>query len=79
MALAYLWRAYQRLRHRKGGSGFGASPLEWPDIEAFLRQGGMTLVPWEIALIEMLDDLYMNQQAKTQRAQYDRSPKPNSK
>lgn len=66
MALFYLWRTFNRIRRRKGGSGFGASPIEWPDIDAFIRNSKFNLAPWEIEIIEMLDDLYMAQQAKSQ-------------
>lgn len=57
--VGYLWRAFWRLRRRKGGSGFGLSPIEWPDIDAFVRNARVALVPWEIELIEDLDDLYL--------------------
>jgi len=61
--LAYLWAAYQRLRRRKGGSGFGISPLEWPDIDAFSRLSGLRLLPWEVAMLEKLDDAYIRNAA----------------
>jgi hypothetical protein len=66
MGLLYLWQAYHRLRRRKGGSGFGASPIEWPDIDAFVRNSRFELAPWELEILEMLDDLYMTQQARSQ-------------
>ena len=69
--LAYLWRAFQRIRRRKGGSGFGPSPIEWPDIDAFVRNSRFHLLPWEIEVIEELDDLYMAQQAKNARGDGD--------
>lgn len=57
-ALDYLWRAYQRMRRRKGG-GFGLSPIEWPDIDAFLRHARIDLAPWEIETVEAIDDLFL--------------------
>lgn len=57
--LAYLWRAYWRLRRRKGGNGMGSNPLEWPDISEFDSRSGLGLVPWEIGVIEALDDGFM--------------------
>ena len=63
-ALAYLWSAFWRLRRRKGGTGFGPAPLEWPDIDAFLRRSSLDLAPWEVEVIEDLDDLYMSEAAK---------------
>lgn len=57
--LAYLWGAYHRIRRRKGGAGMGVSPIEWPDIDAFIRRARMPLLPWEIETIERLDDAYL--------------------
>lgn len=62
-ALAYLWRAFRRIRGRKGG-GFGPSPIEWPDIDAFVRNSAFPLAPWEIEVIEDLDDLLLASLAK---------------
>ena len=59
-ALEYLWIAYRRLRRRKGGNGFGPSPIEWPDINAFCRYNHLDLVPWEIEVIEEIDDLFLD-------------------
>jgi hypothetical protein len=55
----YLLHAYHRIRRRKAGSGFGPSPIEWPDIDAFCRFSRMTLVPWEVEIIEALDDVFL--------------------
>ena len=57
-ALDYLWRAFSRMRRRKGG-GFGPQPLDYADIEAFQRLACFTFTPWEIGLLEDLDDLLM--------------------
>lgn len=57
--LSYLRRIYDRLRRRKGGTGFGPAPVEWPDIDAFLRHSGLRLEPWEVEVIEDLDDAFM--------------------
>lgn len=65
LALGYLWRAYNRLRRRKG-SGFGPGPIEWPDIDAFLRLSGFALAPWEIEVIEEIDDVFLSVVADAQ-------------
>lgn len=57
-ALAYLFLAYMRIRRRKGG-GFGLMPIEWPDIDAFLRLSKVSLAPWEVEVIEDLDDMFL--------------------
>ncbi|UFX41792.1 hypothetical protein HAP47_0021040 [Bradyrhizobium sp. 41S5] len=64
--LLYLWRIYDRMRRRKGGNGFALSPLEWQDIDAFLRRTQTDLAPWELEIIEMLDDLYLVDYSKLQ-------------
>jgi hypothetical protein len=61
--LAYLWQAYHRIRRRKGGNGFGVMPLEWSDIDAFNRLTGMALAPWEVGMIERLDDVFLKAMA----------------
>lgn len=66
MALAYLWQTYRRLRRRKS-SGFGPGPIEWPDIDAFLRLSGVSLAPWEIEVIEEIDDVFLRSVAEAQK------------
>lgn len=34
-------------------------PISWADIDAFSRFGGLRLTPWEIEIIETLDDLFI--------------------
>jgi hypothetical protein len=48
------------LRRRKAASGFGIPALEWPDIDAFLRHSGVSLSPWEIAVVEAIDDAFIS-------------------
>lgn len=62
--LEYIWRAYWRIRKRKAGNGFGSVPIEWPDIDAFVRHTRSELVPWEVEFIEVIDDLFMAEQAR---------------
>lgn len=64
-ALGYLLRAFCRMRRRKGG-GFGPQPLEFGDIESFQRLAGFRFTPWEIELLEQLDDLNLVDYASRQ-------------
>lgn len=64
-ALAYLWAAYLRMRRRKAAGFNGPNPLEWPDVDAFVRCSAVDLRPWEIELIERIDDLFLSPEAKT--------------
>jgi hypothetical protein len=66
MALLHVWNAFHRLSARRGSNGFGINPISWPDIDAFVRHSQMPLAPWEIRLIEDVDDLFRVEQAKSQ-------------
>lgn len=65
VALSYVWDAYARLSARRSSNGFGANPIAWSEIDAFIRLTGCVLTPWDIGLIEMIDDLYRAEQAKS--------------
>jgi hypothetical protein len=58
-ALHYVWKAFFRMRRRKGAGFSGPAPLEWSDFDAFVRRSGLNLSPWEVELLERLDDLYL--------------------
>lgn len=58
-ALAYLWRAYHRMRRRKAMGFAGPNPLEWPDIDAYSRQTGTRFLLWEIETLEAVDDAFL--------------------
>lgn len=49
------------MRRRKAHGFSGPDPLEWPDIDAFVRRSRMALDPRDIELIEAIDDLYIAQ------------------
>lgn len=59
--LGHVWQAFCRLSGRRGSNGFGINPIGWCDLDAFCRLSGLRLAPWEIRLIEQLDDLYREQ------------------
>lgn len=63
VALAYLWSAFQRIRSRRGGNGFGPSPITWADIDAYVRLSGVRLAPWEVEIVEALDDVWLREMA----------------
>jgi hypothetical protein len=56
---AYLWKAYHRIRARKGGGPAGVLPIEWPDIDAFVRNSKQRFDPMDIEIIEALDDVFL--------------------
>lgn len=64
MALDYLWQTYHRLRRRKGAGFSGPEPVTWSDIDAYARRAGIRLAPWEVRIIERIDDLYLTPEPK---------------
>lgn len=59
MPLFYLWQTFLRLSARRSANGFAISPISWPDIDAFVRQSGFSLAPWEVEVIEELDRQFL--------------------
>lgn len=57
-SLIYLWKIFIRLSSRRGSSGFGINPISWPEIDAFVRFSKFHLSPWEIEMLELIDNLY---------------------
>nr|WP_244422833.1 hypothetical protein [Bradyrhizobium sp. ORS 278] len=51
------WHGFCRLSARRR-VGLAIEPIGWADLDAFMRLTGIRLSPFEIELIEMLDDLY---------------------
>lgn len=62
--LMYLWKVYRRLSSRCGSNGFSQNPITWPDIDAFVRNARFPLAPWEIEVIEELDNIERSVRAK---------------
>lgn len=58
-AVRYLWNAYWRIRARAGGGETGPQPIRWPDIDAFIRLAGLRFAPWEVRIIEVIDDAWL--------------------
>lgn len=64
-ALGHVWQAFCRLSARRGSNGFSINPISWPDIDAYVRHSGIRLAPWEIRIVEELDDLFRVEQSKS--------------
>ena len=63
-SVGYVWSAWRRIRRRKAHGFNGHDPIEWPDIDAFVRRTGTMLDPFDIDLIEALDDLFLAKMAE---------------
>jgi hypothetical protein len=64
MPLLHVWTAFNRLSNRRGSNGFAINPIGWVDIDAFVRHSKLPLAPWEVRVIEELDDLFRIEEAK---------------
>lgn len=64
MAMLYLWSVFARLHARRGSNGFGLNPIGWAEIDAYQRLAQSRLAPWEVRIIEDLDDLFLQSQRK---------------
>ncbi|BDU76304.1 phage tail assembly chaperone [Mesoterricola sediminis] len=51
---------FQDLSEARGGTGFGALPIQWGDIQAWSQLTGTTIRPWEVRLIRSLDRLWLS-------------------
>jgi hypothetical protein len=45
----------------------GPNPMGWQDMDAYVRRTGFRLFPWEVELLEALDDLYLAALAGTRK------------
>jgi len=59
LEIAYIWSAFWRLRRRTAGGFGGLEPITWDAIAAFSRYSGLRLEPWEVQIIEDVDDIYL--------------------
>jgi hypothetical protein len=72
--LLYLYNIFNSIRRRKGSNGFGPNPIDGQDIESYERRHQCRLAPWEQEAIEGLDDIYMQVQNETVRANSTKPP-----
>lgn len=66
--VAYLWTIYHRLRRRISAGFAGPNPVGWQDLDAFVRQTGFPLAPWEVEIVEAIDDAFLNPALRTPAA-----------
>ncbi|MGN6538938.1 MAG: phage tail assembly chaperone [Mesorhizobium sp.] len=63
-ALRYVWDVFLKLRKRKAAGFSWPNPIDWIDMDAFLRRSGRRLLPWECDLVMSLDDALLSAWAK---------------
>jgi len=62
----YLFELFWKLRSGIGGSGFGPNPISQMEIMSWMINQGVQLSPWEITLIQNMDNHYMEHYSKQQ-------------
>lgn len=67
--MLYLFNLYARLRRRLNGTGFGPSRLTYEALDAFCRFSQIRLAPWEVEVLEELDDKFLGVQATARAAE----------
>ena len=65
---SHIWEWFWTLSNARGSSGFGASPLSYTEIRAWIEVTGLTVHPWEIDAIRAMDGAYMQAQAEMSKA-----------
>lgn len=58
-AVGYVWRTYSRLRRRTKHGFNGPQPIDFQEIDAFVRVSRFPLRPWEVQIIEDIDDAFL--------------------
>lgn len=69
----YLLQWFWRLRNRNKSGFNGPDPVSWEALDAWVRLSGDNPEPWEINVLEALDDAYV---AAVDRAQSKTFSKP---
>lgn len=67
--LLYLLGIFNRIRGRVNSTGFGPGRITLGDISDFVRLTKTRLDPWEVEVLEKLDDKFMRVQAEAQAAE----------
>lgn len=64
--LRYVWEAYGDLHRRHKASGFGASPISYPEIESYMRISarGSLLSLFDVDILAALDDTRLEASAE---------------
>lgn len=54
-----VWWTFLALHRARSAGGFGVNPIQFTEIEAWCRLNRVALEPWEVDVIGMLDDAYL--------------------
>lgn len=60
----YLWRIFMRMHARRQSTGIGPARLSLGDFVNFQTLNRTRLAPWEVAILEQLDDVALKDRKK---------------
>ena len=60
-AVAYVWTWFNELSNARVSTGFGVSPITYSEILAWSQLTDSEPTPWEVAVIKMLDVLFIRE------------------
>jgi len=60
----YLWGYFISLSSRRSGNGYSANPISNVEIQAWQRLSGVELLPWELDVIDMFEQVYLAHYSK---------------
>lgn len=63
-AAEYLWTWFFRISKGRASYGYGAAPLTWGDLDAWMRITGVNLSPAEADILLSMDNAYISAMAK---------------
>lgn len=62
-ALDWLWQTWRQIAEGRQGSGFGPLPITWRDMRDWCELMHMSLTPWEVGVIRLLDRVFLQSHA----------------
>jgi len=62
--LEYVWGWFCELDRARSGTGFGANPVSWQEIDAWARTRRLTLSTFEVECLTGLDQVRLEELAK---------------
>ena len=67
----HIWVWFWEVALTRGSNGFAPNPLSPIDIWAWSQLNGLTLRPWEVRALHMLDQAFLKEQSKSGRKRED--------
>ena len=68
-SVIYVWNWFIELNAQRTGTGFGANPIQFVDIQAWAYLTGRKPTPWEIKSLRKLDQVWLAELSKIRDSQ----------